>query len=333
MENKTRKNIISNIIKWVIILVALVVVYIWKKEEIHAAFTEMSSFPFYVLLLCLLATLLHFATEGKIISDMTMYESRKMTWWEGTKCGLYCAFYKMISLGSLSGIAEIYYISKHEIEPGRASGIVLVQYVYQKLAITILGVLSFVALALVGIESVLDYFKWIVLGSAVALLIVIALTLISTSKKLAGLACFLIKKTLGKKFPNKAESLEKQILEFNEAGLYFWQHKILCLRVTLLIMLKMTLWYSITAIIIKASYPETLFIEGIALMAVSNMVGTVMIAPAGVGTLEFITSILIAPLFGNTAATVVILYRFFTMVIPFLIGSVVFALTKNSKDK
>ena len=98
-------------------------------------------------------------------------------------------------------------------------------------------------------------------------------------------------------------------------------------------MLKMALWYSITAIIIVASYPGTFYIEGIALMAVSNMVGTVMIAPAGVGTLEFITSILIAPLFGNTAATVVILYRFFTMVVPFLIGAVVVALTRDRSSK
>jgi uncharacterized membrane protein YbhN (UPF0104 family) len=61
------------------------------------------------------------------------------------------------------------------------------------------------------------------------------------------------------------------------------------------------------------------------LMAVANMIGTVMIAPAGAGTLEFVVSLLFAPLFGVTAATVVILYRFYSMVVPFLIGSIVFA--------
>ena len=330
MNNKTKKNIISNMIKWIIILIALVIVYIWKKEEIHEAFAEMKSFRFYILLFCFLATALHFCVEGLIISSMTMYEKRKMTWWEGTRCGLFCAFYKMISLGSLSGIAEIYYISKHDIEPGRASGIVLVQYVYQKLAITILGILSFLGLCIAGIDSVLDFVKWGILGSIVALLIVSILTLVSTSKKLADLAAFLIKKTIGRKFAKKSDSFIKQIYEFNEAGLYFWEHKSLCIKVTLLIILKMSLWYSITAIIICASHSTNLIL-GIALMAFSNMIGTVMIAPAGVGTLEFITSLLIAPLFGNTAATVVILYRFFTMVVPFLAGAVVFALDKREE--
>lgn len=333
MEKSGKKNIISNIIKWAIIMVILVIVYLWKKSEILEAIDEMKNHPFWVSLLCLVATTLHFVVEGRIIHNMTMYEKRQMTWWEAFKCGLYCAFYKFISLGSLSGIAEVYYISKHDIEPGRASGITLVQYAYQKLGITILGTFSFICLYFSGVSTVEKYAKFGILGSVIALGIVLLLITLSASKKFATILIKIVEKIFDKilkKYKDKSKELIEQIQTFNDAGLYFWKHKILCLRVTLLKMLKMSLWYSIAAIVVCASNKANP-LECIALMATANMIGTVMVAPAGAGTLEFVVALLFAPLFGATSATVAIMYRFYSMVVPFLFGAFVFAADKKSK--
>ena len=130
---------------------------------------------------------------------------------------------------------------------------------------------------------------------------------------------------------NIIEELIEQITTFNEAGLYFWRHKTLCLRVTLLKMLKMSLWYSIAAIVVCATNDASP-LTCIALMATVNMIGTVMAAPAGAGTLEFVIALIFTPLFGNTSAAVAILYRFYTMVVPFLLGSIVFATTGKMKN-
>ena len=331
---KSKKNIITNIIKWLIILVALVVVYIWKKEEINDAFREMRGFPLWVPLSCFLATVLHFVTEGFIIHQMTVYEKRQMTWLEAFKCGLYCAFFKMISLGSLSGIAEVYYISKHDIDTGRATGITLVQYAYQKLGITILGVLGFIALYAANVSTVREYARFGILGTIVALAIVIILLLVSASKKIADILVWIAGKI---RIPEKVRG---KIHTFNDAGIYFWQHKILCVKVTLLKTLKMTLWYSVAGITVYASRlsdgsPKSLvtyFLIPLLLMAVANMIGTVMVAPAGAGTIEFVVSLLFAPIYGTTAATVAILYRFYSMVVPFVLGAVVFAMDKKDKQ-
>ena len=364
--NKNRKsNLISNLIKWMIIIIILVIVYFWKNEEITDAFREMKQFPFWVILLCLIATTLHFVTEGRIIHDMTMYENRQMTWWEAFKCGLYCAFYKLASLGSLSGIAEVYYISKHDIDPGRSTGITLIQYAYQKLGITILGAGGFIVLYVLGVSTINEYAKWGVLGTLVALGIVLVLILAATVKKAADLFAYIIRKLLGeggflpklfektkkKKDTSKIINLSKEITDkiysFNEAGLSFWAHKSLCVRVTFLKMVKMLLWYSVAGITVYAAQLTKTSGTGtnidvvkyviipIILMAVSNMLGTVMVAPAGAGTLEFVVSLLFAPLYGNTAATVVILYRFYSMVVPFVLGAIVFATDKpgDKKDK
>lgn len=304
-----------------------------------------------VSLLSLTATVLHFVVEGFIIHNMTMYEERQMTWWESFRCGLYCAFYKLISLGSLSGIAEMYYISKHDIDAGRASGITLVQYVYQKLGITILGVLGFISLYISGVSTVREYAGWVFLGTLVAVFIITLLTLISVSKKVADLLAFIAGKLLKIRFIEKIASkllgvdekegdvtkeITDKIYTFNDAGLYFWEHKDLCLRVTLLKMLKMSLWYSIAGITVYSSKsiadPITYFLIPMLLMAVANMIGTVMVAPAGAGTIEFVVALLFTPLYGSTSATVAIFYRFFSLVVPFVLGSVVFA-TDNPASK
>ena len=347
-KSNKRKNIISGVIKWVIILIILVIVYFWKNDEINAAFKEMRTFSVIIPLVCLCLTLLHFVTEGLIIHSMTMYEKRQMTWWESFKCGLYCAFIKFATLGSLSGIAEVYYISKHDIDAGRASGITLVQYVCQKLGITILGVIGFISLYIAGVDTVEEYAKWGVLGTVVALLISVILLVVAVSKKTADILAAIVRKLLGedglienitkhkKSTAKQSEELIEKLYTFNEAGLYFWHHKSLCIKVILLKILKMSLWYLIAGITVYAVFyaDSGMSLAGVLihflliptlLMAVANMIGTVMIAPAGAGTLEFVVSLLFAPLFGVTAATVVILYRFYSMVVPFLIGSIVFA--------
>ncbi|MBR3042380.1 MAG: hypothetical protein IKH94_06875, partial [Eubacterium sp.] len=66
-NSNKRRNVISGIIKWVIILVILVIVYFWKNDEIKSAFSEMRAFPIGIPFICLAATVLHFVTEGFII--------------------------------------------------------------------------------------------------------------------------------------------------------------------------------------------------------------------------------------------------------------------------
>jgi uncharacterized membrane protein YbhN (UPF0104 family) len=45
-----------------------------------------------------------------------------------------------------------------------------------------------------------------------------------------------------------------------------------------------------------------------------------------------VIALIFTPLFGNTSAAVAILYRFYTMVVPFLLGSIVFATTGKMEN-
>lgn len=335
METNNKKNIISNLIKWIVIIAVLVAVYFWKKDDIVGAIREIKQFSPLVIALCFAMSLLYFVAEGRIIHNMTMYEVRQMTWWESFKCGLFCAFFKFATLGSLSGIAEVYYITKHKIDVGRASGITLVQYTYQKLGITLVGIISFVILYIIGVPTVREYIGWGILGSSISLFIVLVLLVLSVSIKLADILAILVDKVFKLiKQEEKSKELIDKIYTFHEAGHYFFEHKTLCLRVTLLNMVKVCCWYSVAGIVIAASHGAVEYAVSTALMAVVNMIGSVMVAPAGVGTIEFVLSLVISPIYGSLAtATVAILYRFFSLVVPFVIGAFIVVADKRHVTK
>jgi uncharacterized membrane protein YbhN (UPF0104 family) len=188
-----------------------------------------------------------------------------------------------------------------------------------------------------------------VLGTVVALGIVTFLIIIAASKKAVSFLEFLLRKLIGSEgliknikgmsLDETRDELTDKLHSFNEAGQHFLSHKDLSVKVILFLTLKMALWYSIAGITVFASGITTkgsvsvieYFFLPLLLMTVANMIGTVMVAPAGAGTLEFVVSLLFVPLFGNTAATVAILYRFFSLVVPFFFGIFIFAMENKKR--
>lgn len=339
MKENTKKYI-TNLIKWTIVIAIIVGVYFWKQDEINDSFEEMQDYPLYVSLLLFLVSILYFVIEGWIISLMTMDEDKRLSLWDGIKCALYAAFYKFLTFGSLSGFAEIYYLSKHGIDIGKATGITLVQYAYQKLGITFLGIVGFITLYIAGYHTIRQYALFGVIGVLIALFIVIFIITLSISRRLTGFLVQILNHILRddgmfRRIPaliSKREEYIDQIYKFNEAGVSISKRKDLYIKVILLMILKMSIWFSIAPIIICSRYEGVSAVLTLLLMAVSHMLGSVMVAPAGVGTQEFVISLLFKPMYGVAAVSLAILYRFYTMIFPFIIGAIVF-LRNGDKEK
>ena len=68
----------------------------------------------------------------------------------------------------------------------------------------------------------------------------------------------------------------------------------------------------------------------LAITSLSMMLAAVIPAPAGIGSSEFVLTMLLAVIVGTAeAGSVSLLYRFATFVLPFLIGAVVVLLRKK----
>ena len=318
-----KKKIISNMIKWVMIFGLLLFAYIKNKEFMYSAFVQVKVTPINKIVWCLILSNLYFLAEGCIISSMTATGEKKLTILQGMSCAYMCAFYRLATLGSGNGIAQLYYYNTKGISVSRGTGMALSQYTFQKITIGIMGVLSFLCLVISGETKIMKYYLLMLAGVVVISAICLFLFAVTVSEKISQMVINLGKKIIKpeKKLYIQIERGEKAIHSLQEQGRLVWHNRKLFFIVVILNILKFACWYVIPGILFAEEYSVNVFLC-LAIMAVCNMLGCVMVAPSGVGTLEFVFALLFGTIIphGEIIAAAIIIYRLFTWILPFIIG-------------
>lgn len=329
-----RKKVLGNILKWVFILGLLIFGCVKNEEFMKDAIVEVADMPGWKLVVCLLLANVYFVAEGTIISRMTSTGGAHLTIGQGISCAYMCAFYRLATLGSGNGIAQLYYYNTKGISVSAATGMSVAQYTFQKITIGVMGVVSFLCLILFADRSLLRYSGYMLAGVVVISLICLFLFIITVSKKISDLLMMLVRKIIKEKsrlYP-KIDQLQSSIDNLQNQGRLIWHDKKLFAQVVLLDLLKFSCWYIIPGVLFVKEFDVNLFMC-MALMAVCNMLGCVMIAPSGVGTLDFVFAVFFGSIIpeGDYVAAAIVLYRFFTWVVPFLIGLIPAAFLKKKK--
>lgn len=328
-----KKEIRNGIIKWAIIFALVYLAYIWQKETFDKAADIIINLPVWVNVLVAVSSLCYFFFEGAIIYRMTYFDKERISLWDGIKCGLYCAFYKAATLGSASGFAEIYYLNSCGVPVSKGTGMTLTQYTFQKIAIGIMGSVSFIVLLFTKEKGIANYEGYVALGVLVIAVIVAFLMFLAASKWLADLILKIARKVLkeGRRFHDKLELIETNVTAFNKEGRNILSRKKEALLLLGLNMLKLCCWYIMPWIVLLPHYKLNP-VRVLLLLAVVNMISCVMVSPAGLGTFEFVFitvfSLIIAK---ESAAAAAILYRFYSLIFPFIVGAFFVALHKRKK--
>lgn len=329
-ENK----ILSNVIKWIIIFGLLVFACVKNKEIMRRAILAILDIPTKTILICIVLANLYYVAEGAIISCMTKTCEHRLTIFQGISCSYMCAFYKLATLGSGTALAQLYYFNTKGIDVSRATGIALSQYTFQKITIGVYGVVSFAVLMAIGNESLAKYTIYMVLGVIVISCICIFLFIITVSKKISDFVMKIARRIIKpkSKLHDKLDKAENSVNSLQEQGRIIWKDKRLFVTVVLLNIAKFTCWYGIPGIVFGTEFDVNMILC-LALMSVCNMIGCVMLAPSGVGTLDYVFTMFFAsvvPLPESVAAALVI-YRFFTWIMPFIIGTIPSVLVKKEQ--
>ncbi|MDE6025865.1 MAG: YbhN family protein [Lachnospiraceae bacterium] len=320
-----KKKVISSLIKWILILGLMTFACIKYKSFFIKAVNEIYNVPVGKIAICALLANIYFVAEGSIISLMTSKDEHKLTLFQGVSCAYMCAFYRVTTLGSGTGVSQLYYYNTKKIDVSSGTGMSMAQYTFMKITVGVIGVVSFILLLLSGNRLLTKYWTYMLAGSIVISLICLFLFIITVSKTISG---WLIK--LGYKLVRQDSKLyprlvqgESAVKNLQNCGRMLWQDKRLFFKVVFLNIFKFMCWYSIPGIILREQYDIGVF-TCLALMAVCNMVGCVMLAPSGVGTLEFVVTIFFGTIIpeGHVIAATLVLYRFFTWIVPFIIGIV-----------
>ena len=331
------KHARKNLIKWIIILALLAFGFIKNREFMHEAFIEVKDTPKKVLLMCFILANLYFVAEGAIISSMTHKDGKRtISLWEGISCTYMCAFYRLATLGSGNGIAQVYYYTTKCIDASEGTGMAITQYTFQKITIGIMGIISFILLILRGNKGLFKYSWFMLAGVLVISVICLFLFIITVSKTISKFVVAIARKIVKKesKFNKKIDRMEAAINALQTQGRITWHNKKLFVTVVVLDVLKFTCWYLIPGVLFSKNFGLNPFMC-MSLMAVCNMLGCVMIAPSGIGTLDFVFALLFKTVVrsGKAIAAAIVLYRFFTWVVPFVIGLIPAAFINGKREK
>ena len=196
-------------------------------------------------------------------------------------------------------------------------------------------VMSFLLLILSGHSGIRKYAWYMFAGAVVISLICLFLFILTVSKKFSDLIMKLARKLVKQKsrlYP-LLDKAQVSIDYLQEQGRIVWKDKRLFLTVVGLNFFKFACWYAIPGIFFAGSYSVTVA-TCLGLTAVCNMVGCVMLAPSGVGTLDFVFALFFACVIpdGDAVAAALVIYRLFTWIVPFVIGLVP-ALAVRKRDE
>lgn len=314
------KNIISGIIRWAVVTLLLIIVYFWKKEMIIEAVHEAKKLPASGFFVCAMLSFLYFVFEGLVISAISREGDFRFNAAQGLGCSLYHAFYKFVTMGVVSGVAEIFYIHSSGATYSKACGMSLIRYTFQRMAGSILGMAG-VLIAWIrgyGLEIRPVY---IILGAIVSSTNSFMLFALSYSSRFAAFLTRIVDVLFGKR-EDKRIKITEQIRHFNSEGKILWKDKRIVIKSLTLSIMSLLMWMMIPAVLFGFLSEGHLVVDT-GLMSVVNMLAGVMISPSGVGTMEYLFTVFFKPGYGILATTALILYRFYTLILPCVLGIVI----------
>ncbi|WP_455617593.1 lysylphosphatidylglycerol synthase transmembrane domain-containing protein [Eisenbergiella sp.] len=310
--------------KWLLVLALISVVCLANRRSLPEILREVGRTPPMIIGAACLLSAGYFLAEGAVIRYMAKRCQPGFTLREGVSCALYCAFYRVATLGSGSGVAEIYYLNTRGIEAGTAAGMSLVQYILHKTAVAVYGIAGFIILCSQGDAVVRSYRLQMVLGCILTVLITAVLIMAAAGKKITARFFRLLDKKLkpGSKAEQKAHTFQKQAeLCQHEGGILLHDKKELFI-VCLLDAVKLSCWYVIPWLLFAGTASLSLT-DTMLLTALIQTLAAVIPCPSGIGAVEYVFSLFFGTyVSGVSAVSASLVYRFATFLFPCIPGAV-----------
>lgn len=336
MQNKRNKLLISNnkktALKWLILLGLLIMALCFYRDSLQEILEGIKELSAVQISVSLLLSLGFFLTEGFIIYCMVHPFTDSYRWIKGIRTVYLCEFYRIPTLGSGSGFAEIYYLQKDGVAYPTGTGITMLQFVLKKISVMLLGLTGFLYLLKQDATAQIlhKYRGAITAGCFITIVIVIVLLSLTLSYTVKNWLLFILNKA-SLKFPayhEKTETWKENLELLNHTGRSLLTHRTRFLAAILLSLGKLLLIYLIPAYILigQCSLSVT---EMVMLMSVSYMLAGVIPAPSGIGSLEFVFLLFFSCFAGDAVIVPAILvFRFATWIVPFFIGCIFFLTDK-----
>jgi len=320
---KTNKNTSKKIMNCIIIIILVFAIYKYKATFL-SALVQMKKVQVWQLLLAFAATMIYQVIDGINIATLVKVHNPKFRLIDGVWCMLYTSFYRVISFGSAQVIATTYYLNKKDVSISKGTGIAAINYMLHKMMIAIICIIFFV-LGYSSISSIYgSYFHYLIFSLILVFIVCMIFLLFCTSKKFHDLIVKIINLfNRNSKLDGFEVKMNEQMGEMRNASRELLKDKRRIIWICFCDIFKMLSWYVIPYIFLINNTESSLFIC-LAIMSFVIAISGVMVAPAGIGTLEFVFMLLFSGMASSDKLLLaILLYRFFTFVVPGLVGIIV----------
>lgn len=326
----------KDLIKWLLVIAAICAVCIWNREYIPDIIAQIRQTPAGLLALASLLALAYYFCEGRIISLLAVKYNPRFSVRSGMAGAFFCEFYRLLTLGSMTAVAEIYFLHTRKIPAAKGTGMCLVQYLIQRLTIAFLGILASVVVLLHYPKVIREHTGQIILSYLLTVLVVLGLIFTGTCRQATTrLFCFVERKSPRSprimstlfKAKTQADTLQSEVrdLLFRERGK---MAKLFAYN-----LIKMICWFLIPAILLFDMENPFAVVPQVSLTAMVFVLAGVIPAPGGIGSLEFVFVLLFGEIVAAAeASSVIILFRLLISVLPFLIGAAVVAVHRQEGE-
>ena len=323
-EHKADKKVIA---KWVIAAILIIAIIYTFRDSAVPVFEQLCHTSWKVIAgVCILSVLYEFVEAYITYTMAKMYNPEYRYSW-GFGNAWYCAFYRLATLGSGTGVAAAYNLHKHGIGFAEGMGLYAIQYAIHKIAIAVLSCILFLVQFGFMYSNYHKYGWQLISGYALTVLITLLLIVFCCSKKFHYLLYRILnhfnKKQNGA-LQDKVDQLKTESSGMEIATKKLFHNYWLVIFLLIVTMIKLCTWYAIPYVIVKGSgITDMTLLHALGVTTLSVMLAAVIPTPAGIGSTEFVFMMLLGEIVGNgIAGSTVLIYRFATFILPFIIGGI-----------
>lgn len=319
----------------ILFVLALVAMIIYTfKDSAGDILAQLKATPFLVIAGICICGVLYELVEGWINYSLAKVYQPQFKYWQGVESAFYASFYRVATLGSGAGVAAIYYFNENGVPYSKGTGLYTIEYMLHKVSLALFSAIFFLLNWNYMREHFGDYEMAMLGGFGITFVISVVLLLFACSKKFHQFILWIVRGiNRSGKLTEQVNKLEEQCRVLEEAAETLLHSGRLIAGCIFKNLLKFSFWYGIPYLILADSCDMTL-IQVLAVTSLAMMLAAVLPAPAGIGSSEFVLTMLLAQIVGTAGAgSAALLYRFATFVFPFLIGAVIVLFRKKVHKK
>lgn len=321
MNVAINRKLILNILLFVVMIGVIIFVI---RDSLSEIFTELGKTSWPVLLGVTMFGVISQVIEGYTIKNIANEFNREFTIRDGFFASAYATFYRVVTFGTGSIVSEVIYYHKKKLRYSEGTGTSALRMITYKIALMIWA-LFFLVVKNDAIQRYITNGTFLVIaGIFVTLLIVSVLLILSLNINAQVLLIIFCNRWFKhQKLRDIVDRINNQVYSLRAAIKAFIHDRNAVIRVFCSNMAKLVVWYFLPFFILVQEHPTIDIWLTVALISFTAILGGVLPAPGGIGGFEFVYVLLFRNVVGKVdAVSSLLLYRYATYLLPFLIGMI-----------